>query len=928
MITKSRFIWLALSMAGLLVACGDDGSTCGDGTVEVGGTCVPTDSVCTAGTTFNEATRMCDPNEVEPPITCGAGTTLTDGICVADGGPTLDCGTGTIQVGEECAPDGSVVCTGATAFDMDSGTCILDESACAEGTVFSLETESCIAFDDSLVPDFRELAEPNDPRFNDAAMAQMVELPEDGPVTFGGCIEPEDFDEDGFPDDDRDLFTIEVDGPTLLNVNADGIGGLTAGLIVLSTDPDLGGWVRAIVDQTSDTAAGQIYLPKAGEYQFLVGDSRNLIPFLVNAFYGRSNTPLPAGGPDACYHIQIETTDIPDATELTDGEAEEGTLGDPQFYSFASDAGLAGIDFTSLVDGEPGGLITVAGSYVVRDADSFIGVGPSAVPVEDGSELLIVVDTAYNVTFRDVDFSLAAALANSNDYPEDDDDVSVTHEGDTPSVTTRRYFTFDGTAGDIAHLEFDGGVDSEFEVVLVTPSGDSITLCERVADFFGTTPGCSDLDEYVRLVGEGSYALGIFNYLADDGEDYSIALSRTTQTPVEIEFGTAVDSDFDDDDTTFFTVDALTTDWLTYGFSMFTSIDDLDVDFYDLVPAEGESSGFVLGLQVPNVDGASVSMGDVVERAYLGEGSRFLIGVSEDGTTEDDEAFQFLVSEPDVTDLGTVDPDTDLTEDDVAIAEDETLRFIFRGTEDGGTDTVTVTGDATLDVVITRLAGGGEVDETGGGEAETFTQAVTIDATPFTVTGNEAGTLDILVTEELPPYEVTASAVAFVSVCDADGAVELVDADDALTDETMLAMGGAFPFAFFGEMKTSFVATTNGWLTFQGDYTDPATFPGFLPFDLGDVVSPQATDMITRICVLRDADTYTIEWDGEEYTAAGSGGAPVAMQVILRTSGVIDFVFGDTHATEGGTVVLRDVDGMAVEGLEIVPGASMTFTPR
>ncbi len=73
----------SLCLAAASIGCGDDGAaptTCGTGTTLVDGACV-----------------------ADPGPTCGAGTTLENGVCVADGGAT--CGPGTVLTGDTCVSD-------------------------------------------------------------------------------------------------------------------------------------------------------------------------------------------------------------------------------------------------------------------------------------------------------------------------------------------------------------------------------------------------------------------------------------------------------------------------------------------------------------------------------------------------------------------------------------------------------------------------------------------------------------------------------------------------------------------------------------------------------------------------------------------------------------------------------------------------------
>lgn len=88
--------------------CGGDdskGPTCGMGTTLV-------DGMCVAGAGSG--------------ATCGSGTTLVNGVCVGDGGSTTTCGPGTVMQGDECVADttapgpvtGLAATASATAVDL------------------------------------------------------------------------------------------------------------------------------------------------------------------------------------------------------------------------------------------------------------------------------------------------------------------------------------------------------------------------------------------------------------------------------------------------------------------------------------------------------------------------------------------------------------------------------------------------------------------------------------------------------------------------------------------------------------------------------------------------------------------------------------------------------------------------------------------
>lgn len=154
-LTLRTFLALATLSASALTGCG--GNDCGPGTVERDGECVAAEDVdevsCGSGTTLENGACVADS------VSCGDGTMLTDGQCVAArvcgidtteesgtcvpadtvcaAGTTFNtstgkcedttgvtCGAGTLQAGAECVPDYSVVCAPGTIEDPSSGECV------------------------------------------------------------------------------------------------------------------------------------------------------------------------------------------------------------------------------------------------------------------------------------------------------------------------------------------------------------------------------------------------------------------------------------------------------------------------------------------------------------------------------------------------------------------------------------------------------------------------------------------------------------------------------------------------------------------------------------------------------------------------------------------------------------------------------------
>lgn len=139
--------------------------TCGAGTELVGGVCVPDIDGCAQGTILNEATNTCELSQTicgagtsfdegteacvaDSDITCGSGTSLDEEsqTCLPDGDANTTCGTGTELVNNVCQPtiDG---CGQGTVLDEDTDQCVLGAGGCGEGTSLDEGTGTCVPDD-------------------------------------------------------------------------------------------------------------------------------------------------------------------------------------------------------------------------------------------------------------------------------------------------------------------------------------------------------------------------------------------------------------------------------------------------------------------------------------------------------------------------------------------------------------------------------------------------------------------------------------------------------------------------------------------------------------------------------------------------------------------------------------------------------------
>lgn len=915
-----------------LSGCGDSGADCGAGTTEVDGVCIPNDMVCATGTVFDMTTLTCVPDGT--PITCGTGTILDEatGMCV----PTSNimCARGTVLMGDECVPDGTVVCGPNTRFNSETGECEPDpESICEGDLVFVEESGTCVDPDELLegMADVRELGEINDPAFNEGAMPQVVDIA-DGTGSFYGCIEPQDFDEDGVVDADLDYFQVSVDGPTLLNVRADGIRGLSAAVAFFATDDDLldAGWQRVIGSLSGVSSNGQIFLPEAGDYFVAASDSRSLLL-----------ADIVAGGPNQCYFVQLSVEDLPTPTTLVTDEPMTGTFGDPQFYT-VTDITTGDLIFGEMNElndmGELEDNPNVSSAIVAVVNGEFFGQSGSggavvANSLETGDEVLFVVDTVLNVSFDDVDFDIEATKPTVQAMPTDGSALTLTHD-DEEFV----WAFFSATEGDVVRVQADQADGDLISWEFFNPNG--VGFGVQFDPFLGPTP-LSSIDEYIQITSTGIHYVRMFNTDGTQDVDYDVTFTQTDITPTELTLDTAATADLSTEQRGFFSLDLSTNDWVAFAVSNLMNVTDVNVRQYDR-----SAFGNLDDALFPSDTGVTDAS---FERILLGEGLNVLITVEDDAGYDGDESIDLTVSDVPYTDLGAVDSATSAMATGETLAADGTGRYVVQGTVAGEIVSV-VTSSTTLDLVLTTLdipSAGDDVvvDDGGAGVDETYEDGVGPDGLTiaFTVTDffGDAGMYDVNVTAAPPPYSSAAAALTFASICPSQGgsgtvvsfpATPFTENDDEFSAELTLADGGAFPFEFFGNAQTTFFVSTNGYMTFRAG-AGPGE--GFGLTNLGDgdvdVIAPYADDLMEiESCWERDVDIFTVEWRGETWASGGPGsGTPIEFQAILHTSGQIDFVYGPGHAA---TLSATDFAGLWNDDASVqlpldgMPAADTSFT--
>lgn len=847
---------------------------------------------------------------------CGAGTEEVDGECVATGEP-VECAAGTTLVGNECVPDGSVICETGTMFDMDTGTCVPDISGCAEGTV--LVGGECVPEDETLTGDVQEPAEPNG--LNQGDTPGTFTTPAVGEdVVIEGCITPfEDIDQNSELDADFDAYLFSVTEPTLLDITADGVGGLAGGFQIIPLDDDLfdAGWQRYGVDMTHDTSQRQVFLPKAGDYALVATDSR--------AIFG-----LPFGSEDTCYFITVANVEVPAPTPIADGgEIVEDTFGpDVHFYSYdpaaqdlvfgtviAPSESVAGA-LTIMVNGQF--ARTTPFSSLSANASSFIAA------LNDSDEVLLVVDPVIEYAVNEVEFDFEVVAPGVTPMPMDDT-VTITNDG-----TLYRWLAFDANEGDVVNLDLatDG---STLEYLIYDQ--DLQLISERCAS-------CDADNSWLQLTEGGTYYVALFDTTDPQPTSFELTVSRTHVQPTAITIGTPIeDADLSALNSDFYVVDTSASDWLAYLGTPTGFEGDMNVVLYDRNEV-GALDDDVFDLDDFLFDGTNDE-----GRIHPGGAGTYLVRVLDTVTPTGDETYDLSIADRDFSDLGTVDASTPVEMTGIALAADEVQYYLVRAGI-GYEVTLTVTGAAGSDLVLTTLdAEEGAVDVadlTGDAGAETLT----FDSTAWTAfmvedAAGVAGSFDLDITAvPTGPYTAALGTLAFNSVCPGEGGSGMVHTtvddgsgwgadDDGISASPVTLQ---FAFDFFGEAVTDVMVSTNGWASFA-TITDSDAFNVGIPdtFDPNSLIAVLWDDLYQmEICVENAADHLTVEWRGLDLV----DDTFVEMQAVLHDDNTIDLIYGDQHAkTAAGTIGVENADGD--DGLEIAydvaggasPGTSYTLIP-
>lgn len=847
-----------------------------------------------------------------------------------DDGGDSSCGPGTVLSGDECVPDGTVICETGTTFNEETGTCEPDISGCGEGTV--LVDGECVPDDGTIEADLEEMPEPNDGFEEGDSFAGMFDLSSDGTVLHG-CVTPyRDSNGNGNPDTDFDMWLVSTGAPALVEITADGVGGLAAGFVLLPGDQanlNALSWQRFGLNLTGDTSKRQVYLPEPGVYALALTDSRSL--FLTDGA---------AGSEETCYYTTVAQVDMPAPIPANLEENITGTVGsETLFYSFdASQGGLYHVQHTVASEAALSSAVGVlSGDFVsYGEGFSFFGIPFPAEIFVGGQrttdDVIVVVEPTYNYALEPVAFDLFAHALPVAPLPDAGGTQAVNGTGPFfETLDDLRWAWFDVGADEVVH--FDLAFSGNANLVFVTPDLSTISVPSFPPD--PETPGDPPLDTFtgwLRFPGPGRYYAAL---MSPDGDDFDVTGRITRVTPTPIDIGTPVtDAAFSDLGATWYSLDTSNQEWLGFNAGGTGFGGDVLVDLFP-PDAVGE---FDIDVGPEDQLAFNPNGNQTFGRIVYQSDARYLVRVSDEGgNANGGDTYDLSIAERDFTDLGATDDASPIDRPGETLDGAAELYFVRGAPGDQLTITVTPAGfNARLQILGAAENVVQSVNQGGAGEAETIQVPVGVATwVAFRVsrTGGAAGdTFDLAITAQAPvSYDESSGSLAYSDICGPGVNITPAGTDDGLTTRVTLP----FSFPLFGfDSGDRYVVSTNGWLAF-GDAPSAAFINTGIPdATLPDgVVAPYWDDLVmTRMCRLNEANRVTIQWEGVTF----SGDIPVQFQVVLRQNGRIDFIYGPEHQADGGsaTVGAEAVGGLFGQELlqdsagEVEAGSSFTLTPQ
>jgi len=822
----------------------------------------------------------------------------------ACGDNSKECGEGTTDKDGVCTPDGTAICGDGTTLDTSSGACVPDPSLCGGGTV--LINGICQDPTAGLTIDLEEGPEPNgfDPGSTPAGVISLKPIGDPNGFVVHGCVKPtEDFA-------DLDDYRLTVQGPTLIDITADGVHGLAAGFVSLTNDAALPSWQRFGINLANDMSHREIYLPKAGTYDLALSDTRSLLG-LVD---GATDYLEPAGNPDgtSCYYVTLKQEAIPAPTPMPVPAGVSGTF-DNKIHFYTPQMPTGYIDMvettTSLHAGTALVLNVSDNLYAIDTAGEIFTAGIKATDVS-----VVVADYVYDYGITAADYTIAFNSASTAlPLPTDGTSVATTVNGHSftfPDFSTTNQFYFDATA---ANQIFGMRITSTKPLSGVVADAAGVFVDSSLA--WGGLGGAATWTAYNglwRAPAPGRYYFIVFDpNVADTNTALSITSTLTALTPAAVTVGTPLTAQ---PNNTFnsnpYTVNVTGNTWDSVN-ATGTNTGNLNVVFVDPATAKGrlntltlttpQTNANALPIASYNFPAAGATKG-LITKAIP---QTALLATVSPVTPTAGATFGVDIGTRVFTNMMAITAPHTTQMNAETVASGDAHRYYFT-TAPGNLVTITVHttgGDPILDTLLATEATAVETDDNGNNVDETFTYVQ--DASGFTAFhvknfAAAAMTYDLTVDVQAPYYTKHAGTTTYADACAGGTTVPLIatgtfPASDEGLSAVITAPAG---FTFFGAATTQFKLGSNGFLSFNTALTSALTGSAPMPDGVGNANIAAYWDDLENvvICTKVVGGKTVIQWTGDEYNSLEA----VQFQAILDPADdSIEFVYGPGQVADG-----------------------------
>jgi hypothetical protein len=478
------------------------------------------------------------------------------------GDNSKQCGKGTNDLNGDniCEPDGEeeLICGDGTVLDTLTLECVPSDTVCGGGTV--LIDGQCKDPTGGLVLDLEEGPEPNGFEV-DATSAGTITLKANGEgFVLHGCVKPVD------DTPDLDVYDLTVTGPTLIEVTADGVEGLSAGFMMFGDAPQLANWFRLGINVATDTSKRQLFLPVAGRYELVLTDTRTLLPITQNG----EGFPA-AGNPDgtSCYYVTVAQRPIPSPQTLDLVNGNVGTIGsDLKFFTATFPTGFVSLsavidpedldgdgipDLDALgnpIDSRAASSIILMNNDQLRQIEDAGNGFPANTPVsaavfagiKPGDNAIIVLDYVWNYKIGPADFAITVeASTTSQPLPLDGSTLTATSNGKdffgpNGGFDKTNQFHWDVTQQDQID-DFDITFSIPVQGSIVDQDGNFASPLTGLLTDSNGTPVVHTFTSYkglIRNFAPGRYYFFLITPRNAPGTTFTVTSTIETQTPVAI----------------------------------------------------------------------------------------------------------------------------------------------------------------------------------------------------------------------------------------------------------------------------------------------------------------------------------------------------------------------------------------------------------